>query len=72
MAHRNDLTWHQDRDDSWSAWADGRPIARITHDRQYELVSQDGTVRGSHSALGSAQAQLEAWYLWTTTTDPDA
>ncbi|MDM7887284.1 hypothetical protein QUG98_02350 [Curtobacterium sp. RHCJP20] len=72
MAHRNDLTWHQDRDDSWSAWADGRPIARITHDRQYELVSQDGTVRGSHSALGSAQAQLEAWYLWTATTDPDA
>ncbi len=71
MAHRNDLTWHQDGDDSWSAWADGRPVARITHGRQYELVSQDGTVRGSHSALGSAQAQLEAWHQWATATDDE-
>jgi hypothetical protein len=66
MAHRNDLTWRQDSDATWSAWADGRMLARITLQRQYELESEDGSVRGSHSALGSAQAQLEAWYQWET------
>ncbi|MDM7891283.1 hypothetical protein [Curtobacterium caseinilyticum] len=68
MAHQHTLSWRQDSDDAWSAWADGRIVARITCERQYELVSADGAVRGSHSALGSAQAQLEAWYQWESAT----
>ena len=64
MAHPHPLTWRQDDPDCWSAWADDRLVARIRLRRQYELTSEDGDVRGSHSALGSAQAQLEAWYQW--------
>lgn len=69
MAHQHLLTWRQDAEDSWSAVTDGRVVARITCARQYELVSADGRVRGSHSALGSAQAQLEAWYQWQSAVD---
>jgi len=64
MVHHHSLTWRQESDSSWSAVADDHVVARISFGRQYELVSADGAIRGSHSALGSAQAQLEAWYQW--------
>ena len=64
MVHQYRLTWQQESDTSWSAVTDDRVVARISFGRQYEIVSADGAVRGSHSALGSAQAQLDAWYQW--------
>ncbi|OEI68421.1 hypothetical protein [Curtobacterium sp. ER1/6] len=69
MMHQHNLTWRQDTETSWSAVAGDRVVARISLERQYELTSADGAVRGSHSALGSAQAQLEAWYQWESSVD---
>ncbi len=65
MVHQHTLTWRRETETTWSAVdEESAVVATIVLGRQYELASADGSVRGSHSALGSAQAQLEAWYQW--------
>jgi len=64
-------TWQQESATRWTASVDGAVVATITYGRQYELVSADGGVRGSHTTLGSAQAQFGAWCQWRS-DQPDA
>ncbi|GGL74344.1 hypothetical protein GCM10009706_11000 [Curtobacterium citreum] len=71
MAHVHPLTWRQDSATTWCALEGDTVLGTIVLERQYELASVDGAVRGSHSALGSAQAQLEAWYQWSTSSPGD-
>ncbi len=71
MAHVHPLTWRQDSATAWSGLDGETVLGTIVLERQYELASADNSVRGSHSSLGSAQAQLEAWRQWSTASPGD-
>jgi hypothetical protein len=64
MPHPQHVVWQHDQGEHWTARVDRLVVASIDGGQQYELTTEDGQVRGSHSALCSAQAQLTAWYSW--------
>jgi hypothetical protein len=51
---------------------DGASVATINLRGQYELETTDHRVHGSHTSLGSAQAQFTAWQSWDDAQDPRA
>ncbi|WIE76271.1 hypothetical protein [Curtobacterium sp. MCSS17_007] len=71
MADQHGITWRQDSETTWTARAGDAVVATITLGRQYELLSADDAVRGSHSSFGSAQAQLEAHHQWALAVQQD-
>ncbi|WP_144710450.1 hypothetical protein [Curtobacterium pusillum] len=66
------LSWRQDSPDGWTGLVDGVSVATISYRRQYELETLDHRVHGSHSSLGSAQAQFAAWQSWDDAQDAPA
>lgn len=60
------LIWTHDDEDRWVAYRDDIAVGSVSRARVFDAASSDGFVRGSHSTLGAAQAQIEAWNLWTT------
>ncbi|PZF56697.1 hypothetical protein DEJ23_09010 [Curtobacterium sp. MCSS17_008] len=71
MTDQHGITWQQDSETTWTARADDAVVATVTLGRQYELLSADDAVRGSHSSFGSAQAQFEAHRQWAESVQPD-
>jgi hypothetical protein len=69
MPHPQHVDWQHDQGAHWTARVDRVVVASISCGEQYELTTEDGLVRGSHSGLCSAQAQLAAWYSWVA--DPE-
>jgi hypothetical protein len=70
MVRPQHIVWHEGPRATWTAHADGAIIGIVEHHERYELRTNGNQVRGSHSTLGNAQAQLSAWYSWAAAQQP--
>jgi hypothetical protein len=64
MVRPQPIVWQHEPGGDWTAIADGIVVGTVHHRVLYELHTAHDEIHGSHTTLGSAQAQLSAWYSW--------
>ncbi|MBM7804154.1 hypothetical protein JOE58_003405 [Curtobacterium luteum] len=61
----NRLEWVRDAEDHWKVSFGADQLCEVTRARQYVVSSPDRSIRGAHSSLEGARAQVQAWVRWS-------
>ncbi|WP_144762967.1 hypothetical protein [Curtobacterium sp. 9128] len=58
------VRWTETADGRWVGSSGPELVGVVSWHHGYAVRSADGAVRGQHSTLDSAKAQLEGWVRW--------
>lgn len=69
MSAREGILWTETHAGHWEGCSGPTLMGVVSWHDGYEVRSSGGEVRGQHSTLDSAKAQLEGWMRWLDSTD---